>query len=74
MAMDIQSLKLELVKQILNLESKDLINRLFLTLKKEDQDFISKLSDDQRREVELGMKQIENNETEDWDGFLRRVS
>jgi hypothetical protein len=72
--MDIQTLKLELVKQILNLESKDLINRLFLTLRKEDKDFVSNLTDSQKREIELGLSQIEKGETEDWDGFLRRVS
>ena len=67
-------MKLELVKQILNLESKDLINRLFLTLRKEDKDFVSNLTDSQKREIELGLSQIEKGETEDWDGFLRRVS
>lgn len=72
--MDIQTLKLELVKKILNLESKDMIHRLFLTLKKEDKDFLSTLSDAQKREVELGLSQIEKGETEDWEGFLRRVS
>jgi len=72
--MDIQTMRLELVRQILNLESKDLINALLLTLKKEDKNFQSDLSDAQKREIELGLTQIENGETEDWDGFLMQVA
>lgn len=72
--MDIQSLKLELVQQILELESKELVSKLLLTLKKEDKDFWSDLSDEQKLEVDLGLKQIRNGETVDWDTFLRRVS
>jgi len=72
--MDIQTMKLELVRQILNLESRDLINTLLLTLKKENKEFQSELTDAQKREVELGLSQIEKGETEDWDGFLRRVA
>ena len=67
-------MKLELVRQILNLESRDLINTLLLTLKKENKEFQSELTDAQKREVELGLSQIEKGETEDWDGFLRRVA
>jgi len=72
--MDIQTMKLELVRQILKLESRDLVNSLLLTLKKEDKGYQQDLSDAQKREIELGMSQIQNGETEDWDGFLRRVA
>ena len=72
--MDIQTMKLELVRQILKLESKDLVNSLLLTLKKEDEGYQQDLSEAQKREIELGMSQIQNGETEDWDGFLRRVA
>lgn len=67
-------MKLELVKEILNSESKELINLLLQTLKKEDKSYQTNVTDAQMREVQLGMSQIENGETEDWDGFLRRVA
>ena len=72
--MDLQALKLELVRQILDLESKEVISKLFQTLKKEDKDFWLNLTEAQRKEVELGLRQIENGETEDWETFVKRVS
>lgn len=72
--MDIQSLKLELVKQILEIENKEVIKKLFQILKKEDKDFWLQYSDSQRAEIEFSLKQIENGETEDWNTFLRRNS
>ena len=65
--MDIQSLKLELVKQILEVENMEMISKLFLTLKNEDKDFWLELTDSQKEEIELGLKQIQRGETEDWD-------
>ena len=72
--MGLQSLKLELVRQILDVENESVIAKLFQTLQKEQKDFWTELSDAQRREVELGLNQIEKGETEDWDDFLKRVS
>ena len=72
--MDLQAMKLELVKEILNSESKDLINLLLQTLKKEDKSYQRDVTDAQLREVQLGLSQIQSGETEDWDGFLRRVA
>ena len=72
--MDLQSLKLELVRKILDLESKEVISKLFQTLKKEDKDFWLELTETQKEEVELGLRQIENGETEDWETFVKRVS
>ncbi len=72
--MDIQSLKIELVKRILNTDSTDLIRKLYGVLGKEDKDFWLELSADQKAEIELGIKQLNNDETEDWDSFLKRVS
>lgn len=72
--MNIQSLKIELVKRILELESEEVLSSLFQTLKKEDKDFWLELSEEQKEEVEIGLRQIENGETEDFDDFLKRVS
>jgi len=72
--MNLQVLKIELVRQILDIENKNVIDKLFLTLKNEKKDFWSDLSDAQKKEVELGLSQIDKGETEDWDAFLKRVS
>ena len=72
--MDTQALKSELVKSILATESKELLDKLWNVLKKEDKDFWLELSDAQKREVEIGLRQIENGETEDWEDFLKRIA
>ncbi len=72
--MDIQALKIELVKQILNTESEELLNRLYSTLKVESKDFWLELTDAQRREVEMGLEQIQNGKTIDLKDFLKKVS
>jgi hypothetical protein len=72
--MDIQALKLELVKQILHTESEELLNRLYSTIKVESKDFWLELTDAQRREVEIGLAQIERGETIALEDFLKKVS
>ena len=72
--MDIQALKLELVKYILESESKELLDKVYSTLKIEENDFWNELTESQKKEVEIGLKQIESGETEDWEDFLKRVS
>lgn len=39
-----------------------------------DKDFWAELTDAQKKEVELGLKQIQQGQTEDWDDFRKRVS
>jgi hypothetical protein len=72
--MEIQAFKSELVKHILATESKDLLDKFWATLKLEEKDFWLEFTDAQKPEVEIGLKQIENEETEDWDDFFRRNS
>ena len=72
--MDIRSLKIELVKQILESESKELLDKLHSILKREDSDFWNELSDDQKEEVEIGRRQVRNGETEDWEILKDRLT
>ncbi len=72
--MDIQALKAELVKQILATESKELLDRMWNLLKREEKDFWLELTDAQKREIEIGLKQIENGQTEDWDDLMKRMA
>ena len=74
--MDIQSIKSELVKGILQTNSKELVNKLYSTFKAEstEVDFWNELTDAQKAEVELGLKQIKNGEYIEFDDFLKKVS
>jgi len=72
--MDIRTLKIELVKQILESESKELLDKLYSALKGEDSDFWNELSADQKVEVEIGRRQVQNGETEDWDIVRDRLT
>jgi len=74
--MDIQSIKSELVKGILQTNSKELLNKLYSTFKAESKevDFWNELTDAQKAEVELGLKQIKNGDYIEFDDFLKKVS
>lgn len=71
--MDIQSLKIALVKQILESESKELLDKIYASFKKEEKDFWLGLTDEQKEEVEIGRRQVQNGDTEDWDSVLERT-
>ena len=71
--MDIQALKIELVKQILDSESKELLDKIYSALKREEKDFWNELTDDQKEEVEIGRRQVRNAETEDWENVRERL-
>lgn len=72
--MDIQALKLELVKQIIASESKELLDKMYATIKGDEKDFWLEMTEDQKEEVEIGRRQAQNGETEDWDSVLERLS
>ncbi|MEQ8907549.1 MAG: hypothetical protein RIC95_00020 [Vicingaceae bacterium] len=74
--MDIQSIKSELVKGILQTNSKELLNKLYSTFKAEsvETDFWTELTDAQKAEVELGLKQIKNGDYIEFEDFLKKVS
>lgn len=72
--MDIRALKIELVKQILESESKELLDKIHSALKREEKDFWNELTADQKEEVEIGRRQVRNGETEDWESVRERLS
>jgi hypothetical protein len=74
--MDIQSIKSELVKGILQTNSKELLNKLYSTFKAEnvETDFWTELTDAQKAEVELGLNQIKNGDYIEFEDFLKKVS
>lgn len=55
-------------------ESEDLLKRLYSEMKIENKDFWIELTVAQRREIEIGLKQIERGETIALEDFLKKVS
>ena len=71
--MDIQALKIEIVKQILDIESKDLLKRLLTTLKSEEKDFWLELTEEQKEEIVISRQQVKEGCTEDWESVYKRL-
>lgn len=71
--MDIQALKIELVKEILSSEKKDLLDKIYQALKGSDTDFWLELTPEEQEEVRIGREQINNGEVEEWDVVYSRL-
>lgn len=72
--MDIQTSKLELVKLIINIDNQKIIDKLITVLKSGEEDFWLELSEQERKEIELGIKQLDSGERISFDDFLQKVS
>ena len=57
--MNIQSSKIELVNTILDIDNKELINKVAKFIQKEKPDFWSELSLKQQDEIKLGIKELD---------------
>jgi hypothetical protein len=72
--MGIPDLKARLVRKILETNDKEVLNEIYRLLGSGNKDFYKNLTDDQKAEIELGLRQIKNGETISLDDFLKRVS
>jgi hypothetical protein len=72
--MSIQSTKIELIKLILSVENPKIIKKISSILKNETNDFWNSLTDTQKEEISLGMRQIDEGHSISWDDFLKKVS
>lgn len=72
--MDIQSSKIELVRLILDIENPKLIARLSDFLKRETDDFWEELSEIEKKEIEIGLTQLESGERIDFDDVIKKES
>jgi|AntRauTorcE11897_2_1112592.scaffolds.fasta_scaffold06510_4 hypothetical protein len=70
--MDIQSTKIELVKLIVNIDDQKVIKKLLHVLKSGQKDFWLDLSDNERKEIELGIKQLDAGNRISLDDFLKK--
>ena len=57
--MDLQTPKLELVKLIVNSENQKIIEQFIKILKAGEEDFWTKLSKEEKEEIELGIQQLD---------------
>jgi len=72
--MDIKHSKLELVRLILNIDNQKIIDKLIAVLKSGEEDFWLDLSEQEKKEIELGIKQLDSGERISFDDFLKKVS
>ena len=72
--MNVQSTKIELAKLILSIENPKVISRIAEFLMSETQDFWNELSEVEKKEIELGIKQLNEGKRTSFDDFLKRVS
>jgi hypothetical protein len=68
-----ESLKSELIKKIISISDEDLLKRLSSILKNEKTDFWNELTENQKKEIEVGLAQAECGETISWKNFLKKV-
>ncbi len=74
MTMDIQSAKLELVRFILELEDVVLIEKIRVLLSTDQSDFWQGLTEAERAEIAIGIKQLDAGMRTSAEDFLKRVS
>jgi len=72
--MDIQSSKLELVRLIINSNNEILIENPLKMLKSEQKDFWPELSESEKEEIRLGIKQLDEEERISLVDFIKKVS
>lgn len=72
--MDIQTVKIELAKLILDLDNPSLIQKIRDMLTRETSEFWTTLTDQEKQEINLGIKQLNNGQRTSFDDFMRKVS
>ena len=72
--MDLQASKLELVKLIVNIDNGKVIDKILRVLKSEQEDFWLELSEIEKEEIQIGIKQLDSGKRISIDDFLAKVS
>jgi hypothetical protein len=72
--MDIQTSKIELVKLILNIENDQFIEKITAFIQNEKADFWSELSTAEQKEIEKGLKQLDEGKRVSFNDFLKKIS
>ena len=72
--MDLQSTKIELVKQILAIENKDIIQKTANFISQEKTDFWNELSPAEQTEIKKGIDNLDQGKRISFDSFLKKIS
>lgn len=72
--MDIQTSKIALVKMILNIENDRFIEKITDFIQKEKADFWNELSLTDQKEIEEGIKQLNQGKRVEYNDFLKKIS
>lgn len=72
--MDLQTSKVELVKMILNIENQSVLDKIMHLLKSEKSDFWRDLSQNERKNIQLGINQLNKGEGIELKDFVKKVS
>ena len=72
--MGIQATKLELVKLIVNIDNRKIIDKLLNLLKSEQEDFWLELTQTEKEEIRIGIKQLDLGQRTSLDDFIAKVS
>lgn len=72
--MDIQASKLELIELIASTDDNQLIEKLLAPLKSETDAFWTALSESEKKEIKLGIKQLDAGQRISLDDFIKKVS
>ncbi len=72
--MNIQASKLELVKLIVDTDNDQIITKLLDVLKSEEKDFWIALSESEKKEIEMGIKQLDAEQRISLDDFQEKIS
>lgn len=71
--MDLQASKLELVRMIVNINSQKTITKLLNVIKSEKEDFWFDLSEVEKKEIEIGIQQLDSGQRIPLDEFLDQI-
>lgn len=71
--MNIQSSKIELVKTILDIDNKELINKVAKFIQREKPDFWSELSTKQQEEIKQGIQELDNGKRIAYETVLKKI-
>jgi hypothetical protein len=71
--MDIQTTKLELLKSILEIDSKDLIEKLKEIISDEKEDFWHQLTDAEKKDIKDGIEELDQGKRISYGEFLKKI-
>lgn len=72
--MDLQTAKIELTKLILSIENPMIIEKIKNLLVNEASDFWSEMTEEEKNELKLGIKQLNEGQRISFKDFLKKVS